>query len=291
MKKQTFLISISFLIVLLAAVVAITGLYAPTLYGHQFLPDPVWKANDLVTLFGAVPALTLGVYFARKGSARAIYLWAGITAFLVYSFCFRLFGSPLNIFFIFYSLIIVLSAITLGMLISILNRYRIPAVFKKELPSRYLNILLISISLVLFFTETDFLISSILSNRDLSTGTSPEINTGFALDFILLIPASLVAVYLLIMKKRSGYLMGVIVFVICFFYGAVYSLRAGIEVNFDPSVPDRTNLLSAFYVFVCLAGIVGSFFFLKNMRNESYFPPVEKCGFDVTENSNKIAAV
>jgi hypothetical protein len=110
LKSTTIL---STLIIILVIIVSAGGLLLDNLYRDNFLVTFGWLGNDLVTLFVATPILVTAVLLAQHGSWRAYLVWMGMLDYTLYNFCFYLFGSALNSFFLTYTAIFTLSIFAL----------------------------------------------------------------------------------------------------------------------------------------------------------------------------------
>src|SRR5689334_20342185 len=85
-------------IAVLAAVASAGGLLIHRLYRDNTWVTAAWHGNDLVTLAAAVPLLIGGLVFARRGSQRAVLVWLGMLAYILYGYAFYLFGAAFNRF-------------------------------------------------------------------------------------------------------------------------------------------------------------------------------------------------
>lgn len=83
-----------------------------------------WFANDLVTLFLAVPLLVTALVRVRRGSARALVLWLGLLGYGAYNYAYYLLGAAINTFFPLYVVLLVLSVATLILLVSRIDAAR-----------------------------------------------------------------------------------------------------------------------------------------------------------------------
>ncbi len=81
---------------LLAGVAAATGLLVSGLYRDTAEMVREARAADLVTLVVAVPALGLGLWRARSGSARARLIAIGVLGYLSYSYAIFAFSVVIN---------------------------------------------------------------------------------------------------------------------------------------------------------------------------------------------------
>lgn len=99
---------LSALLVGLLAIQSAAGLFVPGLYRDPPWALAAWRGNDLVTLFVAVPLLTIGLRAAARGSVRGALVWFGMLAYSLYNAGYYLFGARLNALLPVYVLLFVL---------------------------------------------------------------------------------------------------------------------------------------------------------------------------------------
>ncbi len=104
---------LSVLVAALMAVQALAGILAPGLYRDEAFALAAWRVNDPVTLLFALPVLALALWFARRGSERAVLVWLGAMQFSLYNYAFYLFGAEVNVFFPLYVSLFTLSTAAL----------------------------------------------------------------------------------------------------------------------------------------------------------------------------------
>jgi hypothetical protein len=97
----------SFVLALLAALAAATGLLAASVYRDAAGWVAQARGQDLVTLIVVVPLMLAALVCARRGSTRAFLVWLGCVGYLAYRYALYAFSAH------FYSLFLVFVA-TLG---------------------------------------------------------------------------------------------------------------------------------------------------------------------------------
>ena len=102
----------SLLIVVITAVVAITGLLYPNdIYPTEELRQS-FLANDAVTLLIGLPILLGSMWLAWRGKRIGLLFWPGALLYGLYNYVVYLFGMPLNVMFPFYLMIVTFSIYT-----------------------------------------------------------------------------------------------------------------------------------------------------------------------------------
>ncbi|HEY5473333.1 MAG TPA: hypothetical protein VIK32_09105, partial [Candidatus Limnocylindrales bacterium] len=94
--RLKFADQLAFVALLLAAVAAAAGLLVSGLYRDTEEGIRQARATDLVTLLGAVPALALGLWRARAGSAGGRLVAVGALAYLAYSYAIYAFSVVID---------------------------------------------------------------------------------------------------------------------------------------------------------------------------------------------------
>lgn len=125
------------LILILTVVVSVASLLAPTLYRDTsaFILS-AWFANDLVTLFLAVPVLLIATVFALRGNHIAYFVWLGALDYTLYNFAFYLFGAAINVFFFAYVGLFVFAGLALINAFTALDVRALAAHTRPTLPAR-----------------------------------------------------------------------------------------------------------------------------------------------------------
>jgi hypothetical protein len=127
-KPNATAIFLTAIIIVLGAVASSGGLFISGLYrDSRYLVDQA-LGQDLVTLFIALPALAVTLFFVRRGSARATLAWIGLLGYMLYTYTTYAFGSAFNEFFLIYVALFSLSIFTLVAAVSGID----PAAWQKR---------------------------------------------------------------------------------------------------------------------------------------------------------------
>lgn len=103
MKSNSYILMLSIIITLLAAIASAGGIWINNLYNDNAFVKSAWYINDIIILFVVVPLLVMAIYLSQKGSQRWLMVWMGLMGYVFYNFAFYLFGAAFNIFFLIYT--------------------------------------------------------------------------------------------------------------------------------------------------------------------------------------------
>jgi len=251
---------LGFLIALLAAIAAGIGLfwrgsgeaYAFTTHRGQdvqilgrglYRDDTVFvaqgfRAQDIVTLFLAVPALIIAIFWSRSGSLGGHLLLTGVFAYVLYGYASLALGAAYNRLFLLYT---ALSSASLFALILMFRAYDTAAFstsLSEDAPQNSIAIFMILSGIVTLFVWGLPLIDAL--RRDTVPDRVDIYTTPitFALDLAVITPSTFLAGMLLLQGDPLGYLVAVALLVIIVFLtpyialATVFQQRAG--VNFTP---------------------------------------------------------
>jgi hypothetical protein len=83
-------------VAVLAFVVSLAGLLMDGVYGEPVSVAEMLRGYDLITVAVVVPGLVVSQLLARRGSTRAQLVWAGLLAYLAYTYAYYLFPTSFN---------------------------------------------------------------------------------------------------------------------------------------------------------------------------------------------------
>ena len=248
---------LSILIVILATVASIGGLFLNGLYRDNLFVSSAWKGNDVVTLVVTVPLLVAALVYSMHGSLRARLIWMGVLDYMLYNYAFYLFGAAFNWFFLIYVALLGLSifALILGLVNLDVNRIR--QQFRERTPVSWIA------GYMLFVAAGLSLIYSAQSLAFIFTGQLPTIvtRTGhptsvvFALDLTLLVPVLVLGAIWLLRRKPWGYVLAGVstvkgpAYTLVLTAGSLWAANAGV-----PDAAAETPLWLALTVVGLLAG-------------------------------------
>ncbi len=213
---------LSVLIAVLAVTASAGGLLLENLYRDNPFVTAVWKGNDAVTLFAAVPLLVLSLILAKRGSQRAQLIWLGSLDVILYNYAFFLFAARLNDFFLIYAALFTLPIFALIFGLTRVDAGSVKSNFREKTPVKWIAGYLIFVAagltavyLIQFFGfVVDDQVPAIVLLTEHPTNVVP------ALDFSLVIPWLVLGGVWLWQRRPWGYVIGSILVV----KGAVYML-------------------------------------------------------------------
>lgn len=227
---------LSALIAALAVVVSVAGLFGDVYRDNTWI-TAAYQGTDIVTLVLAVPLLIAGAVLSRRGSVRGHLVWMSMLAYMLYGFCFYLFGAAFNVVFLLYAALVGLSIWALALALASTDVAAFAATIRKRMPrwplvsyllvsATVLGVLWIAMSLGFVFT---------------GDVPAPVVNSGhptgvvFALDLTLIVPGMFVSAWWLLRRRPWGYLLGGIyavkgaVYTIALSSSTVLAIRANVE--------------------------------------------------------------
>jgi len=173
--------------------------------------DEMLRGYDLITLVVVVPVLALAQLWARRGSDRAQLLWAGMLAYLAYTYAYYLFGTSFNDLFLLHAVVFGGSLFALVLTVSALDVPAIGAGFGLRTPRRLisavLGLLAAGLGGMWVYYSVRFAVT-----REVPAGSAlvePDhvVHLGIALDLALLVPAYALAAVLLWRGIAAGFVL------------------------------------------------------------------------------------
>lgn len=241
------------LLVLAAAV----GLMNPHIY-QPFMPEalliglPVQDAVSLAAAPGLVAAMLLG----RRGSVRALVLWAGLLVFVPYYYGFYVFDPAYTVVYPIYLALLGLGVYSLaGLLISI-DLEAFAAQVDERMPVRWIAVVL---GMALLFVP----IWGSQIAAGIATQQPSDAHLVFTMDLAFMIPAMTFAAVQVWRRQPVGYLLSGALLVkaaisgILLTGGSLRQMAVGIAVPWEEL---------GLYLFLAVAGLGGLWFHLRHLR-------------------------
>lgn len=230
MKTSKIVVWLSWLIAVLALVAAGIGLFyqdggssfsfttlrgqAVQIWGQGLYRYDIpiaavgFRAADAITLFLALPLLTISAVLYRRGSLKGGLLLAGVLAYFLYNYGSMAFSAAYNNLFLVY--VALFSASLFGLILALMSFdvQALPAHFSKSLPRRGIGIFLVVSGAILLLV---WLVLSIIPA--LLQGTAPPEVASYTtfitgvVDIGIVAPALIVAGALLLRRAPGGYLL------------------------------------------------------------------------------------
>jgi len=180
-----------------AGLVFQSGIYPTDALRESFLP------NDVANLLIGLPVLLGSMWRAHQGSLTGLLLWIGAILFVLYGYLVYLLAMPLNLQFLVYPALVLLSVGSLVGLISSIDGPRLRQRLVGLVPERLAGGVLGGLGL-LFFVQAVFSLVSAL------VGKTPLLQTELALHIAdaLISPTWIIGGVMLWRQKEFAYLVG-----------------------------------------------------------------------------------
>lgn len=236
MKHKKLVTMLSLSIVLLAIIASTIGIFSSdgpgayqvetvrgeqvTVYGkgvykHMSIDvAPQGIAQDYITLFVGVPLLILSPVWARRGSLKGRFLFAGTLAYFLVTYLFYLVMGMYNVLFLVYVALLGMSFFALAQTLFSIGLDDLPDHFESSTPVRSTGGFLIFNSLAIGLMWLGIVVPPLLDGT-IIPGQVEHYTTLIVqgLDLGLLLPLSFIAGLLFIKKRPLGYLLAPVYFV------------------------------------------------------------------------------
>jgi hypothetical protein len=249
-------------IVILAAVAAGVGLFAPAVYRETAWVVPQNRGQDLVTLLALalmVPVLTA----ARRGSPRATLIWLGLLGYLAYTYTGAAFAYGFNLLFPVYVALFALTGAALIAGLSGISTAAFHAAFGPGTPRRGVGVFLLFMALVLCLLWSSQIIPFYTQDKlpeMIERANTPTVFV-YVLDLGVVVPLSVLAAVWLWQDRAWGHVLAGFVLVKAATMGlallamTAFVLRAGMAADLT---------LSAAWVVLAVAGLAMSVWYFRH---------------------------
>jgi len=205
------------ILITLTFIATLGGIFMNDLYQDNAQFIQVWKSNDLITLFIALPVLIGSMLYTFS-----LLIWYSMIWFLCYNYAFYVFGASFNAFYLIH-----LSIYTLSILTMIFALLHFP--IKNLLISKKKSVLdFIVVGILVFLSVGLLSIYSIQSLNFAFNGVLPAIitNSGHVTSVVFSLDISMVVLFfilasVLILKRNSW---GYVIAFIALLKGVVYMM-------------------------------------------------------------------
>lgn len=233
---------------------AVRDLYRP-FFREALLPGLL--VQDTVSLVVA-PALLAAMHFARRGSARALVIWAALLVYVVYYYAFYVFGFAYTIV---YPLYLALVGMATFSLIGLLTGVDLEAFARHagdRMPVRFLAIVL---GMPLLFVP--IWLSAIAQNIGAQQPSGADLV--FVLDLCFLIPAATLSAVQLWRRRPAGYLLAGVLLAKSAISGVLLTLGSVRQMQLGYTVAVEELVM---YVFLAIVGSAAMLLYLRNLEDQ-----------------------
>ncbi len=219
-------------------------------------------AQDVVTLFVAIPLLLYSLYKARNHSIKGVLLLLGTLGYFLYTYISYVFLWMLNPLFIVYVSLMSGSFFAFVWLFSKIDLQQLVASFQPSLPRKPLGFIQLLLGAMLFFLWVS-MIAQYMINGQIPTGLdhyTTLVIQGLDLGFI--VPISILSGVLLIKDQPLGYLLSSVVIIKGFTMGlAILAMLVGQSLVSSPVSP----IEYAMFTFLSVILMISLFVLLINI--------------------------
>ncbi len=234
MENKKVLTILVFSIVLLSLVATLAGIFFKqgpgsyeftSLHGEQVLiygkglysnmsaidaPDGI--AQDVVTLFLAIPLLVISFFWASKNSLKGKLLLTGTLLYFLFTYLLYMVLIMYNELFLIYVLLTSLSFFAFILVLISYDLGELAASFKHELPVKFIGGFLIFIAIAVGLNWLSIIVPPLLDGslipQEVKHYTTLPVQ---GLDLAFMLPTAFLSGVLLIKRKPVGYLLAAIV--------------------------------------------------------------------------------
>ena len=229
---------LSLICAVLVAVSAFTGLIVEGVYREPDAVAAMFRAYDLVALAIIAPALVATHLPILRRSVRAMLVWIGLLAYMVYHSAMYLFGTGFNDLFLAHVAVFSLSILAFGLALADLDATAIARHFSDSTPERWIGGILLALAFILAaFWSTPSVLFVVTGElpEEASELIAPIVITrlGWALDLALLVPAYALAGLLLWRRAAWGYLLATAVLIAGVLQQMEYMVALVFQANAD----------------------------------------------------------
>jgi len=184
-------------------------IYGLGLYRHMSADvAPQGIAQDVITLFVAIPALLIAFVFANRGSLRARYLLSGILGYFLVTYLFYLVMAMYNVLFLAYVVLLGSSFFAFALCLMSFETENLPEHFSDSVPVKtaggFLIFNTVSIALLWLGVVVPPLLDGTVVPLQTEHYTTLIVQ---GLDLALLLPLCFVSAVLFMKRRPMGYLL------------------------------------------------------------------------------------
>lgn len=206
----------SVVVMVLAAAAALAGLLADGAYPDPAAVAQMLRGFDLVTLV-VVAGLVAALYRARHGADRAYLVWAGLLAYVAYTYAYHAFGTTFGDLFLLHVAVLGSAVFALVSTVAAADVRGIAQRFSARTPVRVaaavLGLLAVSLGGMWIYAGVRYAITAEVPAGSALVEPDGVVQLGIALDLAVLVPAYSLAAVLLWRRAAWGYLAAAVVLV------------------------------------------------------------------------------
>jgi len=228
------------------------------------------RGTALVILVLAIPVLLLAIWFERRGSWRAVFVWLGAWFYLVYNAFLFLFLTPFNSLFLLYITFQSLALFsTLALVRAVDPGWTINSM--RRLPVKGLAIFVWTIVVLNAMAWLQEVVPAIVAENPASflEGLGVATNAVYVQDLAFWLPLMTVAAWWMWQRRP----LGILVTGSWLAFGAMESVGIAVDQWFghraDPLSPHASDSLIPMMVALAIVNLIGVYFYLRKGTSNS----------------------
>jgi len=193
-------------LVLIILTAGVSG--AGVVFTHSIYPDPetsmAFLPTDMVNLVLGIPMISVSLYLTRKHKLIGLLFFPGALLYITYIYITYLFGLQINILFVPYLILVILSLFTLTLVFMYMNGPQVRDKLKGQVPLRGSGYLLFAIGCIIVIFQAVSILRSVYNQ------VHPDriMVAQWITDLVVGSPALLITGLLMIRRKMFGYMAG-----------------------------------------------------------------------------------
>jgi hypothetical protein len=259
---------LSALLAVVAATASAAMWFVPGLLNGAPAMDGSARGTALVVLIAGVPLLVTSMWATARGSARAMFLWAGAVAFLLYQSVLYALATPFNALFLLYEAMLALGIWSAAALVSQAGVRRLPELVDERAPVRAMAVILwvaVSLNAMAWLAVIVPALGDAASPAFLE-GTGLTTNPIYVQDLAVWLPMMATAAWWLYHRDGRGLLLGGAMLVAWVLEPLTIAVDQWVGVAADPTAVYVSTAVIPVMLGLATVMAVPAFLFLRSVR-------------------------
>ncbi|WP_146067323.1 hypothetical protein [Arthrobacter sp. SX1312] len=226
------------------------------------------RGTALVLMVLAVPLLFASMSFAARNSARALVVWLGVVAYIIYQAVLFLFGTPFNSLFLVYVAMLSLALWSAAALMRQIDLGEFSARFDERLPARRIATYAFVIAALNALVWLRTIVPAMLSDAPHAflDGSGMTTNPVFVQDLAVWLPLLMVAAWWLWKARPLGRLIVGALLVLLVVEGIGVATDQWFGAGADPGTPFASMAAVPLFAALAVIGMVPLLVYLRHLE-------------------------
>jgi len=244
-----------------------TSFFIPDVLGGPAVAKGNLRGTALVIMVLAVPILFTSMYFAARNSARALVVWLGAVAYIIYQAVLFLFGSPFNSLFLIYVALLSLGFWSAVVLMQQIDLLAFSARFDGRLPARGIAIYVVVLAALNAVVWLRTIVPAMLSDSPSAflEGAGVTTNPVYVQDLALWLPLIVMGSWWLWKGRALGQLVVGAMLVPLLLESVGVATDQWFGVLADPDTPFASMAAVPLFLALAFVGAVPLFFYMRHL--------------------------